>query len=79
MEMLIGCIFLGIILVILTIFCKNITLNVKIEYPAPQYIEVKDPYNPDGEPKEHDKTATIDDLLKEVNNIMLGREGETDE
>ena len=79
MEMIIGCIFLGIILVILLIFCKNVTLNVNITYSQPQYMELSDQFDEEGNPKIDANKVTIDDVLKEVNSIMLGREDELNE
>lgn len=79
MEMIIGCIFLTVLIIILAILCKNVTLNVNITYPTPEYVEIKDPYNEEGDPENKDTVATIDDILKEVNSIMLGREEDSDE
>ena len=78
MEMLIGCTFLGIIIVILLIFCKNLTINVNITYPEPKFIEVNDQYDSEGNPINDETKATIDDVLKSVNSIMLGQEEENE-
>lgn len=74
MEMIIGCIFLSILLVILLIFLKNVTFTIKIEYPEVKFTEIPDPYNSDGELKEQDVRATIDDAVKSINSIMLDME-----
>lgn len=79
MEMIIGCIFLGTLIVLFCIFCKNLQITVNIEYPVPQYMEVQDPYTSEGELKEDQNKTTIDDILKEVNKVMLGVEEESNE
>lgn len=74
MDMIIGCIFLGVILIILLIFCKNITFNVNIVYPTPEYTDYADLYSKEGEPKDDELKETIDDALKSINSIMLDQE-----
>ena len=76
--MLVGCTFLVIILVILLIFCKNVSINVNITYPEPKFIEVKDQFDDKGNPVDPETKATIDDVLKVVNSIMLGQEEDND-
>ena len=75
MEMLIGCIFLGVILLILFIFCKNVNLNINITYSAPKYLEIKDRYDAEGNPVEEEDKSSFDTILKEVNSLMLGEDG----
>lgn len=79
MEMIIGCIFLTVLLLILVIFCKNVTLTVKIEHKLDTYTEIKDTFDAEGEPLDKETKATIDDVLKTVNSIMLDTEVKSDE
>lgn len=79
MELIIGCIFLTILLLILAIFCKNVTFTVKIEHKLDTYTEIKDIFDQEGEPLDKDVKTTIDDVLKEVNSIMLDTEVDSDE
>ena len=79
MELIIGCIFLTILLLILAIFCKNVTFTVKIEHKLDTYTEIKDAFDQEGEPINKETVATIDDILKTVNSIMLDREEDIDE
>lgn len=75
MEMIIGCIFLVLTMAFLLYFCKNVTFTVEIKYPEPQFVEVKDPYDEDGESKIDDgEQISFDEILKEVNDLMLGEE-----
>ena len=80
MEMIIGCIFLTVLLLILAIFCKNVTLTVKIEHKLDTYTEIKDTlYDKDGNPVNKEDVPTIDDVLKVVNSMMLDTEVNNDE
>ena len=79
MELIIGCIYLTILLLILTIFLKNVTLTVKIEHKLDTYTEIKDNFDQEGEPIDKETITTIDDVLKTVNSIMLDTEVKTDE
>lgn len=79
MALIIGCIYLTILLLILAIFCKNVTFTVKIEHKLDTYTEFKDTFDQEGEPIDKETKATIDDVLKTVNSIMLDREEEIDE
>ncbi len=78
MEMIIGCLFFAVLIVFLAIYLKNTTIVLNINYPEPKVIEVKDTFDDEGEPLDKDEKANFDDILKEVNNIMLGKE-ESDE
>jgi len=78
MEMIIGCIYLTILLLILLIFCKNVTLTVKIEHKLDTYTEIQDNFDQEGEPIDKETRATIDDVLKTVNSIMLDTEVENE-
>ena len=76
MELIIGCIFLTVLLLILLIFCRNVNINVNITHSQPLYEKLSDNYNVDGEPKDNNNEYTIDDIIKTVNDIMLDREDE---
>ena len=79
MEIVISVLILAMIIAFLCIYCKNATINININYPEPKFYEVKDYFDADGNPIDKDTKATIDDVLKEVNSIMLGREDNSDE
>lgn len=79
MEMLIGCIFLTVLLVILFIFCRNLTITIKIEQDLDTYQPIGDTFDANGEPVDKDTKATIDDVLKVVNGIMLDMEDDSHE
>lgn len=79
MEMLIGCIFLTILLVILFIFCRNLTITIKIEQNLDTYQPIGDTFDENGEPVNEQSKATIDDVLKVVNSIMLDMEDDSHE
>lgn len=79
MEMLIGCIFLTILLVILFIFCRNLTITIKIEQNLDTYQPIGDTFDENGEPVNEQSKATIDDVLKVVNGIMLDMEDDSHE
>lgn len=79
MELIIGCIYLTILLLILAILCKNVTFTVKIEHKLDDYTEIKDTFDNEGEPLDKETKATIDDVLKTVNSIMLDTEVDSDE
>ena len=76
MDMIVGCIFLSILLVILFIFCKNVTFNVTISYPQPQNIKIDDGFDSEGNPRKDEGEVNFDDLLKEVNSVLLDVEEE---
>lgn len=65
--------------VLLLVRGVNLTINVQHKYGAPEYVKVDDLYNQEGEPNDKEERVTIDSILKEVNNIMLDREDESDE
>lgn len=79
MEMLIGCIFLTVLLVILFIFCRNLTITIKIEQNLDTYQPIGDTFDENGEPVNEQSKATIDDVLKVVNGIMLDMEDDSHE
>ena len=79
MEMLIGCIFLTILLVILFIFCRNLTITIRFEQNTDTYQPIGDTFDENGEPVNEQSKATIDDVLKVVNGIMLDMEDDSHE
>ena len=54
----------------------NVAVNIHHHYEAPTYVQVDDPYNEEGDLKEKPDMATIDDMVKEINKVMLGGEYE---
>lgn len=79
MEMIIGCIFLTVLLLILLIFCKKVTFSIEIKYPENTYINIEDLYDTKGNPIDKEVKATIDDALAAVNSIMLDTEVKNNE
>ena len=79
MEMIIGCIFLTVLLLILLIFCKNVTFSIEIKYPENTYVNPDTLYDKDGNPVNKEDVPTIDDVLKVVNSMMLDTEVNNDE
>ena len=79
MEFIIGCIFLTVLLIILLVFCKNVSLTVEIKYPEVHVEELPDLYKEDGDLKEEDKNQLdFDGILKEINDLMLDKEDRAD-
>ena len=79
MEFIIGCIVLTVLLIILFVFCKNVSLTVEIKYPEVHIEELPELYKADGELKEEDKNQVdFDGILKEINDLMLDREDRAD-
>lgn len=75
MEFIIGAVLLLIAVGIVFYCCKNLTINVTINYPEPKYVEVNDLFDENGEDKEVDKDKyDFDNMLKEINDLMLGEE-----
>ena len=75
MEFIIGGVFLLLAVLFLLYFCKNLTVNININYPEPQIIELKDQYTENGDPVEEDgHQITFDEMLKDINDLMLGKE-----
>ena len=79
MEMLIGCIFLTVLLVILFIFCRNLTITIRFEQNTDTYQPIGDTFDANGEPVDKDAKATIDDAVKLINSIMLDMEDNSHE
>lgn len=80
MEFIIGCIFLVVTLIILLCFCKNVNLTVEIKYPEIDMVKLEDLYNHEGEPTVNDKNQfDFDNMLKEINDLMLDTEVDSDE
>ena len=79
MEMIIGCIFLTVLLLILLIFCKKVTFSIEIRYPETNYINMDTLYDKDGNPVQNKEKASFDTLLKTVNEVMYDTEVEDDE
>lgn len=71
-------IFCVIILAFLCIFCKNVNLNlninVKQEFSEADRQLLEDLYNNDGDLKQPDDQPNIDDIIKSVNDLMVGSE-----
>ena len=79
MELIIGCIFLTALLIILLVFCKNVSLTVEIKYPEVHVEELPELYKEDGELKEEPRNQVdFDGILKEINDLMLDREDRAD-
>lgn len=79
MEFIIGCIFLTVLLIILLVFCKNVSLTVEIKYPEVHYEELQDLYKEDGDLKKEDRDQIdFDSVLQEINDLMLDREDRAD-
>lgn len=79
MAVVVTCTFFAFLIAFLCVYCKNATINININYPEPKFIELEDTFNKEGEPVEKETQATIDDILKTVNSIMLDREENIDE
>lgn len=79
MEFIIGSLFLSLLVAFIAVYLKDVTINIHVNYPEPKFYEINDTFNEEGEPLEKDTKATIDDVLKTVNSIMLDREEEIDE
>ena len=79
MEMIIGCIFLTILLLILAIFCRNVTFTIKIEQNLDTYTELKDPFDSEGNPVDKEEKSTFDELMKTVHSVMLDMEEDNNE
>ena len=79
MEMIAAVIF-AIMMFYCMAFCLfkgvNITINVQHKHEYPEVIRLDDQFDTEGNPKKEDERATIDDVLKTVNSVMLGQEEE---
>lgn len=73
---------IGVIMVILSIgalfyICKNITVNININYPEVQFEKMEQP--------DYDDKAVMqdivdfDEMLKDIHDLMLDKEDEVDE
>lgn len=71
-------IFCVTILAFLCIFCKNanlnLNINVKQEFSEADRQLLEDLYNNDGDLKQPDDQPNIDDIIKSVNDLMVGSE-----
>lgn len=79
MEFIIGSIFLIIAVGVLLYCCKNLTVNININYPDVKVPELSDLYDDEGDPKGVQDIVDYDELLKEINNLMLDQEEESNE
>lgn len=79
MEMIVGCIFLAALIAFLAIYLKNATIVIKLEYPEIQAPELDDLYDDNGDPKGVKDIADFDELLKEINDLMLDQEDDSNE
>lgn len=78
LEIVIGILLVVVIGYALIKGCSvNINITVKQEFSAEDRQLLEDLYNKDGDPI-NDYKAAVDDVLKEVNNIMLDREDDID-
>lgn len=70
-----------LVVVLVYAFLKGCTINfnitVKQEFSAEDRQLLEDLYNKEGDP-EYEMKSSMDDMLREVNNIMLDREDEID-
>ncbi len=74
MEIIIGCIFLVALLIVLLCFFRTATFTIKIEYPEPPFTELNDQFDEQGEFKGEESKVDFDNMLKEINDLMLGEE-----
>jgi hypothetical protein len=52
----------------------NININVKQEFSSEDRQLLEDLFNKDGDPKTVEETVNVDEVLKNINDFMLGNE-----
>lgn len=74
MDLIVGVTMVLILMVFILVFCKNITVNLNINYPEPKYYELGDEFDERGEPKANQEEYDYNKVIEEFNKIMLDTE-----
>lgn len=68
------CIFFVIIYALVKGCSININISVKQEFSQEDRKLLEDLFNENGDPKERNETVAVDEVLRSINDFMLGNE-----